>query len=302
MRGRLWSDGSAAIEARPARRTAIAAGGDSRATHRRAGRWLGEVAHVANGFEAIYPDLQINDVPAADVALAARENLPFRGNTLKRIYHNRDGERIREHQQYQRARGSSGEHTHRAATCSRNDESSDRPFAAHHHGLVRGGEARTPGTVRSSACPARRGTDARGSVFEEYGGGGVPAAYPPPGISGDARRIGARGTRKAAGIFDAPAHSLNFSADASAFFGPHVASGTMSTVSVGSSTFARVCFNVHGMWSTRDRARGWTPGAGSGRIRPAAASTYRGGLRGMAQCEHTRESAGHAGDLPMGTL
>ncbi len=201
-----------------------------------AGRSLANT-HVRRKGTKQFIDLQ-NDVTADDVAPAAREN--YRSvEHLKRYTAIGMGTDQGKTSNIN-ALVSMGEQTGRAPPAVGTTKFRP-PFAPVTMGLFAG---RRVGSLYRplKRLPAQAWHEARGAVFEEYGGWWRPAAYPMSGESLEAAALReAAGTRKSAGIFDGtPLGKLEIFGPDAATFLDLMYVGTLSALAIGQARYSLV--------------------------------------------------------------
>ena len=198
-----------------------------------AGRSLANTHFPRNGVKQ-FIDLQ-NDVTADDVALAAREN--YRSVEHLKRYTTIGMGTDQGKTSNINALVLMGEATGRAPAAVGTTKFRP-PFAPVTMGVFAG--RRVGALYRPlKRLPAQSWHEARGAVFEEYGGWWRPAAYPMPGETIEAAALReSTGTRRSAGIFDgSPLGKLEiFGPDAAAFLDLMYV-GTLSNLTIGQARY-----------------------------------------------------------------
>jgi sarcosine oxidase subunit alpha len=190
--------------------------------------------HVPRKGTKQFIDLQ-NDVTADDIALAAREN--YRSVEHLKRYTTTGMGTDQGKTSNINALVLMGEQTGRAPSAVGTTKFRP-PFAPVTMGVFAG---RRVGSLYRplKRLPAQSWHEARGAVFEEYGGWWRPAAYPMPGESLEAAALReATSTRKGAGIFDGtPLGKLEIFGPDAAHFLDLMYVGTPSTLAVGQARY-----------------------------------------------------------------
>ena len=207
-----------------------------------AGRSLANTCVQRSGAKQ-FIDLQ-NDVTADDVALAAREN--YRSVEHLKRYTTTGMGTDQGKTSNINALVLMGEHTQRSPP-EVGTTKFRPPFAPITLGTIAG--RRVGHLYRPlKRLPAQAWHEARGAMFEEYGGWWRPAAYPQPGESVEAAALReAAATRKGLGLFDgSPLGKLEvFGPDAARFLDLMYV-GTMSTLAEGQARYG-VLLNENGV-------------------------------------------------------